>query len=77
MNELAVGATFSEHLIRGVAGRGGMGIVYRALHVPLKREVALKVMSPEMSVDHESRARFQIKANRRRDCDDVHKRNRE
>src|SRR3954454_18997479 len=58
MDELAVGATFADHVIRGVAGRGGMGIVYRALHVPLKREVALKVMSPEMSLDEESRARF-------------------
>ena len=47
MDELAVGATFADHVIRGVAGRGGMGIVYRALHVPLKREVALKVSRPE------------------------------
>ena len=49
MDELAVGATFADHVIRGVAGRGGMGIVYRALHVPLKREVALKVIAPGAS----------------------------
>ena len=30
--ELAPGATFADHVIRGVCGRGGMGIVYRATH---------------------------------------------
>src|SRR3954453_21534998 len=58
MTELAIGATFAEHLIRGVAGRGGMGIVYRAMHVPLRREVALKVIAPELTQDGEFRARF-------------------
>src|SRR3954468_11697240 len=58
MDEFPIGATFAEHVIRGVAGRGGMGIVYRAMHVPLKREVALKVMAPAVSADEEFRARF-------------------
>src|ERR1700754_2037632 len=58
MDEFAIGATFAEHVIRGVAGRGGMGIVYRAMHVPLKREVALKVIAPPVSSDEEFRARF-------------------
>ena len=58
MDEFAIGATFADHVIRGVAGRGGMGVVYRALHVPLKREVALKVIAPEVSADEEFRARF-------------------
>src|SRR3954454_4115048 len=58
MDELAIGATFAEHVIRGVAGRGGMGIVYRAMHLPLKREVALKVIAPGVSSDEEFRARF-------------------
>src|SRR3954465_16006372 len=58
MDEFAIGATFAEHVIRGVAGRGGMGIVYRAMHIPLKREVALKVIAPAASSDAEFRARF-------------------
>src|SRR3954467_14618814 len=58
MDELAIGATFAEHVIRGVAGRGGMGVVYRAMHVPLKREVALKVIAPEVSKSAEVRKRF-------------------
>ena len=49
---------FADHVIRGVCGRGGMGIVYRATHVPLDREVALKVITPEYSGDQEFRRRF-------------------
>src|SRR5215204_2950987 len=59
MAELSVGATFADHEIRAVAGRGGMGIVYRALDLRLNREVALKVIAPTSSDDPEFRTRFQ------------------
>src|SRR3954465_14137662 len=58
MRELAPGTAFADHVIRPVCGRGGMGVVYRATHVPLDREVALKVIAPEFSNDHEFRRRF-------------------
>jgi tetratricopeptide (TPR) repeat protein len=58
LRSLTVGSTFADHVIRGVAGRGSMGVVYRAMHVPLKREVALKLMAPEASADEHFRMRF-------------------
>src|SRR3954449_6370200 len=58
MPELAIGSTFADHVINGVAGYGGMGVVYRATHLPLEREVALKLIAPEFSQDEEFRHRF-------------------
>ncbi|MEH6586402.1 MAG: serine/threonine-protein kinase [Halioglobus sp.] len=39
-------------------GRGGMATVYRALHLNLDREVAIKVMDPSMSSDENFSERF-------------------
>jgi serine/threonine protein kinase len=59
MGELELGSAFAGHVVRAVVGRGGMGLVYRAMHLALKREVALKVISPELSADPEFGERFQ------------------
>jgi YVTN family beta-propeller protein len=55
---LAPGATFAGHRIDEVIGSGGMGIVYRARHLALDRERALKVVAPNLSADERFRERF-------------------
>jgi DNA-binding NarL/FixJ family response regulator len=57
--ELQIGAVFAGHRIDGVAGRGGMGIVYRATDLALARPVALKLIAPGVANDRVFRERFQ------------------
>jgi hypothetical protein len=58
MGELAPGTVFAGHRIEAVAGRGGMGVVYRATQLALDRTVALKVIAPGLLEDQTIRARF-------------------
>src|SRR5215210_2368035 len=59
MSELVLDSTFANCRIQGVAGRGGMGVVYRATQLPLGRRVALKVVAPERAADPLFHARFE------------------
>ena len=53
-----VGTEIPGYRIESVIGRGGMGVVYLAEDVHLKRKVALKVLAPELAQDEKFRERL-------------------
>lgn len=62
MTDLTLGQVLGGYRLDQVAGRGGMGVVYRATQVRLDRVVALKVIAPELASDPAFRERFQREA---------------
>src|SRR3954454_3719125 len=57
-DSLVIGGQLGNYLIESVIGRGGMSVVYRAVHSRLGTPVALKVLAPELSTDDAFRERF-------------------
>ncbi|MEV6771302.1 serine/threonine-protein kinase [Nocardia sp. NPDC051030] len=60
---IGMGSVVGGYRIERVLGTGGMGTVYLGRHPQLPRWDAIKVLSGEMTIDEEFRARFEREAN--------------
>lgn len=59
---VTVGTQLGSHEITGLLGKGGMGEVYLARDLKLRREVAIKILPEEFSRDADRVSRFQREA---------------
>jgi serine/threonine protein kinase len=58
---LTIGSQLGSHEIIALLGKGGMGEVYRARDLKLKRDVAIKILPGDLA-DAAARRRFQQEA---------------
>src|SRR5215468_2633202 len=59
---LIIGTQLGSHEIIALLGKGGMGEVYRARDLKLKREVAIKILPGGFAQDSDRLSRFQREA---------------
>ncbi|HVO55707.1 MAG TPA: serine/threonine-protein kinase [Solirubrobacterales bacterium] len=57
-DRFAIGSEIAGYRIEAQIARGGMGVVYRATHLALERQVALKVIAQELAGNEAFRQRF-------------------
>lgn len=70
--DLLIGQTIDNYQFLSVLGRGGMGIVYKAMDVNLEKIVAIKMMDPMLTSDTKFIKRFRSEAKALAKLDDPH-----
>ncbi len=58
MMTIAPGSLLGQYEIVSLIGAGGMGVVYKAQDTRLKRQVAIKLLPPELTRDETAKQRF-------------------
>jgi serine/threonine-protein kinase len=58
MASYSVGDVIAGYRLDAPAGRGGMGVVFRATHIALERQGAVKLIAPALAADDDFRQRF-------------------
>lgn len=57
-----LGKSLKQYRVTSLLGRGGMGLVYRAFDEKLQRQVAIKLLAPDVIQNPERRKRFLLEA---------------